>query len=107
MNTFLVYDGKILLEYLEDLDAYTLYTDAGRGFPYEAYSDVVIEGHEFYLVHLDDKHQVPFSESDIWIEIEDIISFIESYNSITSRGELLMSQLLTLFTDLISRDIIY
>lgn len=106
MKAFLIYDGQVLLEYNPTFDSYQLYVDDGFGFPYEAYSDVRLESNDYYVVHLDDMNQVPVTQQDVWVDTDEVISFLMEYNSKTQEGVKMISMLVSLFELLISREII-
>lgn len=106
MKAFLIFEGQVLLEYDVTHDSYQLYVDDGFGFPYEAYSDVRLESEDYYVVHLDDLNQVPITQYDVWVDVDEVISFLNHYESKTPEGKKMIEGLVSLFELLISREII-
>lgn len=106
MKAFLIFEGQVLLEYDATYDSYQLYVDDGFGFPYEAYSDVKLESEDYYVVHLDDINQVPTTQRDVWVDVDEVLSFLNHYQSKTQEGRKMINGLVSLFELLISREII-
>lgn len=106
MKAFLIFEGQVLLEYDVTHDSYQLYVDDGFGFPYEAYSDVRLESEDYYVVHLDDLNQVPITQYDVWVDVDEVIPFLNHYESKTQKGKKMIEGLVSLFELLISREII-
>ena len=106
MKAFLIFEGQVLLEYDATYDSYQLYVDDGFGFHYEAYSDVKLESEDYYVVHLDDINQVPITQRDVWVDVDEVLSFLNHYQSKTQEGRKMINGLVSLFELLISREII-
>lgn len=86
MDTFVLYNDTLLLVYNLVDDCYELAFDHGSGFPYEFYEEITDEGVSFYLLYMEDKAMYPTSSYDRWMEYEDVVPFLESYQSKTKTG---------------------
>ena len=93
MDSFIRFEDTLLLEYDATRDCYTISYDSGSSFPYELYETVEVLGNEYYIIYLESTDDVPVASKDVWIALDSVLEFVDSYPSQTDLGKESMKQL--------------
>lgn len=86
METFVRFENTILLSYNKTYDCYELVEDSGRGFPYEFYDELTLDGVDYYALYLDYKERYPSVSTDQWLDIQEVEQFLLNAQSTTEEG---------------------
>lgn len=81
MNSIILYEEMLLLEYNLDTNNYVTSYDDGRSFPYEFYENVEIDNQDYYLIFLEEQDAVPTTSYDKWLKLDEAISFLKEHIS--------------------------
>lgn len=102
MDSFIRYENTLFLEYNSEKDYYWISFDSGSSFPYELYEYVSVDGVEHYIIYLEDKEDVPSSAKDVWIDLDDVLSFVRGYKPLTDEGAMKMKELRVMLEKVLS-----